>query len=393
MESLKEEVIFDPYLPEKWPNPIPAYLTLLKDHPVYYLEKRDLWILSRYDDVMGALRDWKTYSSGAGGNTLEEVPERVGNTLGTTDPPFHNQLRAVISGVFTPRYVASLEENMRKIVRELIDNIKDKHTFDANGEFATLYTARVVGKMIGVPDEDLKFFVETVDSAGSLTEEEKDDPENIKKMVRTMVGYCEKLVQKKLENPGDDIISKLLSANLEGKQMGVKEISLMSVTLIGAAFQSTSMAIACSLVTLYKNQKQLAEVRANPSLIPNMIEEALRYDGSTIGFKRTATKDIEIHGQKIPEGSRVFLLFGAANHDENYFPNPSEFDIHRENNKHLGFGWGVHHCLGAPIARQMLRIAYEELLPVLGDFEIDFERVEYGGQPQFRGYRVLPVSF
>ncbi|OLO39021.1 hypothetical protein BTR23_10815 [Alkalihalophilus pseudofirmus] len=393
MTNVKEEVIYDPYLPEKWPDPIPAYQTLLREHPVYYLEKRDLWIISRYDDVMNALKDWKTFSSGAGGNTLEEAPERVGNTLGTTDPPKHDILRMAIGGVFTPRYVKSLEGEMRTIVRELIDNFKEKRSFDANGEFATLYTARVVGKMIGVPEEDLKFFVKTVDAASSLTEEEKDNPENLKVMIRKMAAYCERLVEKKMKNPSDDIISKLLEVEIDEKKMSVKEISMASVTLIGAAFQSTAMAIGCSLATIYKNKDQLAEVRSNPTLIPKMIEEALRYDGSTIGFKRTTTKEVELHGKTIPEGSRVFLLFGAANHDETFFPHSDQFDVHRKNNKHLGFGWGIHHCLGAPIARLMMKIAYEELLPVIGDFTIDFDRVEYMGQPQFRGYRVLPVSF
>lgn len=393
MEKLKEEVIFDPYLPEKWPDPIPAYTELLNEHPVYYLKKRDVYILTRYEDIITALKDWKTYSSGAGGNLLEEIPERIGNSVGTTDPPLHTKFRKTIGNVFTPRFVESLEDQMREVVRDLINNFKNTRKFEANLELGTPYTARVIAKMIGIPDEDIPFFIETVNSGATLTEEEKNDPDKTRIMVRKMASYCEKLVEKKVANPGNDIISKLLAAEFEGKKMGPKEIALTSVTLIGAAFQSTSLAITCSLATIHKNQEVLEEVRRNPDLIPKMIEEALRYDGSTIGFKRTAMRDIELHGTTIPKGSRVFLLFGAANHDQRFFPNPSKFDIHRENNKHLGFGWGLHHCLGAPIARQMMRIMYEELLPIIGDFEIDYERVVYSGQPQFRGYLSLPVHF
>jgi cytochrome P450 len=393
MEELLEEVIYDPYLPEKWPDPIPAYTKLLKDYPVYYLKKRDLWILTRYDDIMGALKDWKTYSSGVGGNVLEELPERVGNSLGTTDPPFHNQLRSVIGGVFTTKYISGMEDKMRSVVRDLINRFIDKRSFDAAGDFARLYTAGVVGDMIGIPEEDMGFFLNITGASRSLSEDDKNDPEKMTRFLKEMAKYCEKLVEKKIENPGNDVISMLLAAELNGKKMGVKEVSLASITLIGASLASTSMAITCSLATLHKHQDQLDEVRKDLSLIPAMIEEALRYDGSTVGFKRTTTRDVELHGKVIPKGSRVFLLYGAANHDEKYFPNPSKFDIHRENNRHLGFGWGVHNCLGAPIARQMLRIAYEELLPILGEFEIDYDNVQYSKQPQFRGYQVLPVSF
>ena len=139
--NITQEVIYDPLLPERWPDPIPAYKTLLNQYPVYYLANRDLWILSRYDDIMNALKDWKTFSSGEKGNALidSHAPQRVGNTLGTTDPPKHDKLRRIISSVFTARYVEGLESEMRRIAVELISHFKDQKEFDAQWEFSYPY--------------------------------------------------------------------------------------------------------------------------------------------------------------------------------------------------------------------------------------------------------------
>jgi cytochrome P450 len=391
-----QEVIYDPFLPEKYPDPIPAYKKLLNEYPIYFLESRNLWIISRYDDVMNALKDWKTFSSGAKGNALNDgsTPERVGNTLGTTDPPKHDKLRRIISTVFTPRFVSSLETEMREIVIELINNFKEIKTFDAQWEFAYPYTARVVGKMIGVPKQKLQFFVDTLSDGMKDTEEQKNDPKHIHARFKLLTDFCKELVEMKKSNPGQDVISQLLAAELDGEHLEVKEIAITAFTLIAAAFQSTAMAIGCSISTLHKFPEQLVKVYSDHSLIPKMIEETLRYDGSTVGFKRTTTRDVEIHGKVIPQGAQIFLNFGAANHDEKRFNNPEQLDIFREDNKHLGFGWGVHMCLGAPMARLMLRVAYEELLPLLGtDFHIHEELTVLSSSPQFRGYIVLPITF
>ncbi|MBU8919444.1 cytochrome P450 [Bacillus sp. FJAT-29953] len=394
MQSV-EKVIYDPFLPERWPNPIPAYKKLLKEYPIYHLKNRDIWIISRYEDVMNALKDWKTFSSGAKGNTINDtnMPERVGNTLGTTDPPKHDKLRRIVSDVFTPKYVASLEPEMRRIVIDLINNFRDKETFDFQWEFSYPYTARVVGKMIGIPEDKLQFFVNELSKGMRESEEHKSDPKNVQARFKLLTDFCKELVEMKKSNPGNDVISRLLAAKLDGEALTVMEVAITTFTLIGAAFQSTAMAIGCSISTLSKFPEQLRELYADPSLIPNMIEETLRYDGSTVGFRRTTTRDVELHDQIIPQGAQVFLNFGAANHDEARFENSEILDIRRKDNKHLGFGWGVHTCLGAPMARLMIKVAYEELLPVLGtEFQIHYDQTVLSSTPQFRGYVVLPMS-
>lgn len=394
--NITQEVIYDPLLPERWPDPIPAYKTLLNQYPVYYLANRDLWILSRYDDIMNALKDWKTFSSGEKGNALidSHAPQRVGNTLGTTDPPKHDKLRRIISSVFTARYVEGLESEMRRIAVELISHFKDQKEFDAQWEFSYPYTAQVVGKMIGVPQEKLQFFVDTLSAGMKVTEEQKNDARFLQARFKLLTDFCAELVELKQMNPGEDVISQLLSAEVDGERLEVREIAITTFTLIAAAFQSTAMALGCSIGTIHKFPEQLVKVYANKSLIPKMIEEALRYDGSTVGFKRTTTREVKLHGILIPKGAQVFLNFGAANHDENRFKDSECFDLFRENNKHLGFGWGVHTCLGAPLARLMLKVAFEELLPVLGtNFHIHYEKAILSSSPQFRGYAVLPIRF
>ncbi len=163
--------------------------------------------------------------------------------------------------------------------------------------------------------------------------------------------------------------------------------------MIGAAFESTNLMLGNTLIALSLYPDQRAEVREQPSLVPGMIEEALRWDTSTQGFARTITQDITIEDTLIPAGSRAFVVFGAANRDERQFPDPERFDIHRKIARHLGFGWGIHICLGAPLARLEMKVAFEELLPRLGDYSLDMAHAERSHGPQFRGYQVLPISF
>jgi cytochrome P450 len=391
-----KEVIFDPYTPEKWPDPIPQYRALVKDHPAYYLEKRDIWILSRYDDIITAAKDWKTFSSARNGNALMDMNnrERLGNTLGTSDPPKHMQYRRIVGEVFTPRFVAGLEPAMRKTVRELVGKFKNKNSFDAQWDIAYPYSATIVGIMIGVPKAEMDNFVDLLASNIRMTNEQKENLNFVMSNFTKMVDLCTNLVEKKMSKPENDIISKLIAAEIDGRSMTPKEIGITTLTLIGAAFQSAGMAIGCGLSTLSKHPEQLAEVCENYALIPALVEETLRYDGTTIGFVRTTTRDVELHGKVIPEGARVFLAYGAANHDESRFPNPERFDIHRENNKHLGFGYGPHTCIGAPMARLMMKVAFEELLTVIGNkFEVQYDRSELATTVQFRGYDVLSIAF
>lgn len=391
-----EHIVYDPYTPERWPDPIPAYQSLIRDYPVYYLAKRDMWIISRYEDIVRATKDWETFSSGRGGNILfdKEFPGRVGKTLGASDPPKHTQLRRIVGEVFTPRFVAGLEEDMRHIVRDLISEFRDRRSFDAQWEFAYPYTARVIGVMIGVPEKEMAHFVDLLNAQITVTPEMKEKPGYLVGLLKQMADYCTDLVVKKQKEPAQDIISKLILSEVDGRKLSIEEVSILAITLVSAAFQSAGMAIGCSLSTISKHPEQLAEVCDNHALIPALVEETLRYDGTTIGFVRTTTREVELHGQVIPEGARVFLCYAAANHDPDRFPNPERFDIHRQDNKHLGFGYGIHTCLGAPMARLMMRIAFEELLPVLGNrFEVQYDRSELARTVQFRGYNILPVAY
>jgi cytochrome P450 len=389
-----EDIIYDPYTPEKWPDPIEAYQKLLRDHPVYHLKKRDLWIISRYDDVVEASKDWETFSSQRKGNLFSDAsfPQRIGNSPGTSDPPRHTDLRRLVSKALSPKFIASLEIEMRKLAQDLISKFKSKQSFEIQWEFSYPFTISTIGAMLGVPAQQTPSFIEAWSKRLLLTDEQQSDPKFMGAFMKERTDFCIALAKDKKENPGEDVISQLLGLEMNGVSLSVEEAGIFAMTMIGASFRSMTMALACSINTLSKHQDQLAELHDDHSLIPAMIEETLRYDGSTVGFLRTTTTDVEVRGTMIPANASVFLCFAAANFDEEQFPNAGLFDIHRKDNKHLAFGTGRHTCLGAVMARLMMRVALEELLPVLGKkFKVSLEKSVLNTSSQFRGYSELQV--
>lgn len=294
---------------------------------------------------------------------------------------------------FTPAGVAQLEPLVRSTVLDLINAFIREHVCDFTGQFAAPLTASIVGYLLGVPQEDhaqLRVWTEAIvqrdegaENAGLAGTAE----------FKLLLDYIAELVKQRRVEPQDDLISGLISAEDVGARLSDQEIVITSATTIGAAFESTNLMLGNALVALSLYPDQRAEVCEHPSIIPGMIEEALRWDTSTQGFARTLTQHIAIEDTVIPAGSRAFVVFGAANRDERQFPDPDHFDIHREIARHLGFGWGIHICLGAPLARLEMKVAFEELLPRLGDYTIDLARAERSHGLQFRGYQVLPISF
>jgi cytochrome P450 len=382
---------YDPFLPKNQDNPYPFYKILRDEHPAYYVEARDIWMITRYEDVMSVLQDTTTWSSQANGNVINDNPERVGRSLGTTDPPRHGELRKMLSQVFTPKSINALEPLVRKTTKDLIAQFADTGSVDIMSQFAGKLTASVVGHLLGVPEEDHPQLSDMVDAMNQYGAD--GVAANKKQKEGELINYVAQLVEKRAEDLRDDLISDLLRVEGQGGKLDRKDIVMMIRTMIGAAFESTKLMIGNVVYTLYIHPEQLAEVRSNPKLIPGMIEEAVRWDPSTQGFQRTATRDVEIGGTVIPKGSKAFIGYASANHDERQFKDADRFDIHREVGRHLGFGWGIHLCIGAPLARLELSVAFEELLPVLGDFKIDMASANRRTSPQFRGFLNLPVKF
>ena len=383
---------FDPFLPQYQDDPYPYYRELRERYPAYKIEGRDIWLVSRYADIMDILKNPKTWSSQANGNVINDSPERIGRTLGTTDPPRHEEMRKMLSSVFTPASVARQEPLIRAAADRLIDDIASQDECDLMKQFIEKLTASVIGYLLGIPDRDhdqLRQWTSTqrFDEQGRFLESRKQAEDNL-------VAYTQELVRERSKNPQNDLTSDLIRLKAEGANLTEEDIVMTVRTIISAAFESTNLMFGNTLNALSLHPDQLVMVEKDLSLLPNAIEEAVRWDTSAQGFQRTTTEDVVVGGTLIPRNTKVFVLYASGNRDESQFENAEHFDITRKPGKHLGFGWGPHVCIGAPLARLEMRIGIEQLLTRLGHYEIDrLQTVRRKTTPQFRGFSKLQVRF
>lgn len=352
---------FDPYSPEIDANPYPAYETLRAEYPVFWSEEAQMWVLSRHKDIVMALNDWEIFSS-AQGNMLNELPGRAGSTLGTTDPPRHDRLRALIQKAVTKRALSHLIEPAQTSARKHIEDLKGRSQFDFVSEFSSKYTVDLIFYLFNMPKDDQ----ETVrDKAVLMVQTDaktrQKGPEHLAAF-EWMKEYANNLVQERKKNPGDDLLSQFILSEIDDDKLRDEEILLTVTTLIMAGIESLSG----FMTMLFKNITDFPEVRdalvADPSLIPDAIEESLRYNTSAQRFRRTIAKEITLHGQTMQPGDKVCLAYGSANRDVEMFENPDLYDLRRKPKGHLGFGGGIHACLGTAIARLACKTAAEEML-------------------------------
>jgi cytochrome P450 len=384
---------FDPYSYEIHEDPYPAYRRLRDEAPAYFNEKRGFWALSRYDDVRLALNDWRTYTS-TEGITIEPRRKGVEPHIIEMDPPRHTQLRALVSRAFTPSRMAQLEQPIRARARALIEPFAGVGTVDVIADFAALLPMAVISEMLGVATEDQDRLRHAADA---LLHREPDSdeitPEGLAGAT-TLYGYFDALIRKRRTRPGDDLLSALIDAEEQGHALTKSELLGFCFLLITAGNETTTKLVGNSVAWLAENPEQRALVSGDSARFPAAVEETLRYDASTQAMARCLTADVELHGEKMRAGTKVLLLLGSANRDERHWgPTAERFDIGRDTAGHVAFGHGIHHCLGAALARLEARVALEELLPVLGDYDVDragSQRVHSGN---VRGFARLPVRF
>lgn len=379
---------FDYYDPAFIDSPWETWRILRDEHPAYYLESLDAWLLTRYDTVYSATRDPGTFSSAEGNVFPEDNPNRIGRTLGTTDPPRHEELRRLTTQAFTPRRIAQLEENARNHAKALCEQLAEKGEFDFVEEYAGVYTGLMIGQIIGVPEEDvtqLRHWLEARFGPDPLQHLEDRVREQAK-----VYDYLGSLVAERRRAPGDNVLDDLIKAQHEGAAMSDEEIVITCGTILSAGFGTTKHALANMLVTLAEHPETRRELRDDPALVPQAFEEALRYHSPGHLFARNTTRDVDVHGTTVPAGARVGLVYGAANRDERAFPDPDRFDIHRSmETRHLAFGFGTHFCLGAPLARLEARATFDHLLPIFGDYEVFPDPANRVNTPSFRGFTKL----
>jgi len=362
---------FDPYSPAIDADPFPYYKTLRDEHPCFWSPEAQMWILSRYADIVSAGQDWQTYSS-ASGNLMTELPGRAGATLGSSDPPRHDRLRGLIQHAFMKRNLLALEEPIRAVAQQVFGQLEGANTFDFK-DVSSQFTVKVLMAALGLPmgDEALVEESEVRENAVLMVQSDArtraKGPEHIA-AYNWMQDYAAKVIALRRAEPRNDLISHFSMAEIDGDRLTEREVLLTTTTLIMAGVESLGGFMMMFAYNLASFDEARRAVVANPALLPDAIEESLRFNTSAQRFRRRLMKDVELHGQTMREGDFVCLTYGSGNRDERQYPNPDLYDVARKPRGHLGFGGGVHACLGTAIARLAVKIAFEEFHRVVPDY-------------------------
>lgn len=410
------ELSYDPYDQAIDENPHPTWKRLRDEAPLYRNDKLGFYALSRYDDVLPALTDWHTYSSGRG-TVLEIIdplaPEPEGEPEGMpmifADPPYHDTLRGLVSRSFTPRRVGSLEERVRRLARAGLDEVAGAGSagFDFLGDFAGQIPAMVIGELLGIPEEDQRrlghwtdqfmHYDPDLDPPGEVLGVKQMGPVRAEGTTK-LIGYLEATIDARVASPADDMVSALLAAEVplpDGttRKLTRPEVSSFVLLLFAAGAETTARLLGWTAVLLARHPDQRARLVADRSLLPGAVEELLRYESPSPIQARWVTRDVELYGQVVPKGSKMALLNASANRDERHFPDADRFDIERSADRNLAFGYSAHFCLGAALARLEGRAVLDEVLDRLPAWDVDESRIEFVRTTTVRGPAKVPITY
>jgi cytochrome P450/nitrite reductase/ring-hydroxylating ferredoxin subunit len=398
-----------------WERGVPYdWLALLRrEAPLFWQPERDgpgFWVLTRYEDVVRVAKEWETFSSELGGTSLQDLtPEELAGrrSMIDTDPPPHTRMRALVNKGFTPRVVNAYEERIRRLARGILETAFERNEVDWVESVAAELPMWVFSEIMGLPVEDRRLIIELGDKLLGNTDPEVvgeeyvaeralKDPE-LRKLpfsspfALDLIEYGRKLGEARRHDPRDDITTKLVEAELDGSRLSEQEFGTMFILLTTAGNETTRHTISLGLVDLLTHPEELERLVADPTLAATAADELLRRAHPVHHFRRTATRDVVLHGRRIKRGDKVTIWYAAANYDDRQFPDPYRLDVGRTPNKHVTFGLGgPHFCLGAHLARLEIRVWLEETVPYL-------TRLELAGEPVrlrsnfFNGIKRLPV--
>jgi cholest-4-en-3-one 26-monooxygenase len=354
-------------VPHEW------FTHLRHNEPIYHHPEPDgpgFWVFTKYDDVVAIGRDAKRFSSDqarGGVVALIEVPMdpnwEGGQLMLTMDPPSHTRHRRLVNRGFTPRMIGMLESHVRQVTDRILTDAIAKGRVDFVVEAASELPLQVIAELMGVPPEDRhKVFDWSNRMIGSEDPEYAISPEAVQQAQIEMFMYAQSLADRRRENPRDDIITKLLSADIDGDQLSAMDFNLFFLLLAVAGNETTRNAISHGMNAFLENPDQYQLLVDSPDLIDSAVEEILRWASPVLYFRRNVTEDVEYKGHRLKAGDKVSIWYVSANRDEDVFPDPFRFDITRHPNDHIAFGGGgPHHCLGANLARMELKVFFEEL--------------------------------
>ena len=402
---------YDQFCHGRLADPYPFYQRLRAESPVHWCAPLDCWLVTGYDDVLAGHNDPRLSSdkmrvkmkqlSPALRNKVERLGQHLSMWVSHTDPPDHTRLRRLVHMAFTPAVVADIRPRIQRIVDGLVDRAETGKRIDVIADLAYPLPVTVVCEWLGIPARDRDQFTTWVEDIVAFIDGSELELANVaEQSLRSLLElteYFDEIVQERQRHPREDLISALVAIEEEGDRLSADELFAMCVQMLVGGHDTTTGLIGNGLLALLQHPAELEKLQADPSLIGTAVEEFLRFESPGPRDTRLVLEDLEIGGQPIREGQAVVLMLGAANRDPAQFPDPDRLDICRRPNKHVAFGWGIHFCLGAPLARLMGEIALNTILRRLP--KIRFADKEFSHNPPWReavGLRMLkslPVVF
>lgn len=386
---------FDPFDPHFYEDPYPYYREMRRNHPVYRCAVKEhrmwphFWMLSRASDVRAALADWETFSS-AQGTLIDTDISLIPPNIFNMDPPRHDELRAVLGRVLTAKKVADMEPSVRRHAQHLVDGFMSDGRVDIATEYAQLIPTLTMCELLDLPFDDreqfLQWNLDTLAGADFTSEAAL-------KAYADMGVYWDELVAERRRKPGRDLISQIIHTEVKGEEISDAEIAGFCSLLHDASQNTTMNMISNSVIVLGRHPEQRRKLLEDPGRWNDAVEELLRYISPVQGLARVTTRDVEVAGVTIPRGDQVLLLYGSANHDENFCDRPEEFDLDRIVKAHNAFGHGIHHCLGHAVARLETRVSLQVLLESVGEWEVDDAGIECNQLVPTRGVAHAPINF
>lgn len=372
MTTIRES--YDPFSAEDMADPYPAYRWLLHSKPVFHNAERDLWVISRHADVTDCVNDWRRFSS-AEGVRVDDLLELAGPSVLTMDPPRHGHLRSLVRKQFGVREIRSLEGTVTENVEYLLDALPAASEFDVAKAFAKLLPVRVICGMLGVPMEDASMLKSWADAMLEATPGQVGASASAIEAATLTRGYWTEALAQRRAKPADDLLTAIALGEVDGAVMPLDEQIGMCNLVFEAGNATTGTLIGNAILALGERPEQRQWLRENPAAMPDALEEMLRWEAPVQVLMRVTLEEVEIHGERIPKGARVVLALGAANRDPRVWDKPDELDLTRVPLKNLAFGEGIHHCLGAPLARLEAPVALNAFLGRFPDYRItSFER-------------------
>jgi cytochrome P450 len=394
MSATGTDLYYDPYDFEIDADPYPTWRRLREEQPLYQNERYDFYALSRFADVERGLVDWRTYSS-ARGTVLELIKSGMEIPPGSIifeDPPDHDLHRGLLSRVFTPRKMSAIEPKVREFCARALDPLVGTGGFDFIRDLGAQMPMRTIGMLLGIPEQDQEVIRDRIDDGLRLEEGTMPDID----LARDQASSFEEYIDWRADHPSDDLMTELLLAEYEDREGTRRRLTRAEVIayvnlLAASGNETTTRLIGWTGKVLADDPDQRCDLVEDRSLVPNAIEELLRFEPPSPVQARLVTTDVEHHGRVVPEGSVLLLLNASANRDDRKFPDGERFDIRRRIDHHLSFGYGIHFCLGAALARLEGRVALDEVLTRFPSWEVDTDNAVQARTSTVRGWESLPV--